>query len=289
MQSVNSTSRPMAVKPIFVRSHDAAAKTPSKRQPVPPPNTTKPGRVDRSEGRGFHRISKVRGSDRKKPEPSSILADKFTESLEQYRENVQIESTSMLDEAERKLIGGLTELSVNIESHFRGLAEIEEPLQRPLATEALTKVSNGTGNQGAEGEVLLKDRIMQFRALREEKEDVLSKLWKEWEDIQFDLIRLAVEAFGKQSLLIVQLQDRAMKPGQQERLENTLDSAQKIHDEIHHQHAQLEQDMTGFEETIGQISNRTKKAAADMQQQYNVQKSKLFKGLMQSIEQLAAL
>ncbi|KIW85920.1 hypothetical protein Z517_01313 [Fonsecaea pedrosoi CBS 271.37] len=195
----------------------------------------------------------------------------------------------MLDEAERKLIGGLTELSVDVENHFRALAEIEEPLQRPLATEALTIVSNRTGNQGAEGEVLLKDRIMKFRALREEKEDVLSKLWKEWEDIQFDLIRLAVEAFGKQSLLIVQLQDRAMKPGQQERLENTLDSAQKIHDEIHNQHAQLEQEMTGFEETIGQISNRTKKAAADMQQQYNVQKSKLFKGLMQSIEQLAAL
>ncbi|KIX92216.1 uncharacterized protein Z520_12097 [Fonsecaea multimorphosa CBS 102226] len=207
------------------------------------------------------------------------------ESLEQYRENVEIESKTQLDEVERKLIGGLEELTVDVETHFRELTEIEEPLQRPFAAEALTKVTD----ERSSDEVLLTDRISEFRALREEKEELLCKLWNEWEDIQFDLIKLAVEALGKQSILVTQLQGGAMKPGQQERLENTLDAAQKIHNEIHHRHAELDQNMTGLEETVGQIANRTKKAATDMQQQYTVQKNKLFKGLMQSIEQLAAL
>ncbi|OQV01384.1 hypothetical protein CLAIMM_06755 [Cladophialophora immunda] len=182
------------------------------------------------------------------------------ESLDQYRENVVIESKTKLDEVERELIGSLQELTVDIETHFRGLAAVEEPLQRPFAAEALTEVPPKTDTDlSSNDEILLKDRILEFRALREEKEEVLCKLWNEWEDIQFDLIKLAVEALGKQSVLVAQLQDGAMKPGQQERLENTLDSAQKIHDEVHHGHAQLEQDMTGFEETIGQIANRTKK------------------------------
>ncbi|EXJ71644.1 uncharacterized protein A1O5_05452 [Cladophialophora psammophila CBS 110553] len=211
-------------------------------------------------------------------------------SLDQYRENVESESQHKLDEVERNLVGGIKELTVNIETRFRRLAEIEEPLQRPFVAEALSKIPPATNpDQAHNDEVLLKDRISEFRALREEKEDVLCRLWNEWEDIQFDLLGLAAEALGKQSIQVAQLQNSAMKPGQRERLEKTIDSAQKIHEEIDHRHTGLGQDLTDFEEAMGQISNRTEKAATDLQQQYNVQKNKLFKGLMHSIEQLAAL
>ncbi|KIW91433.1 uncharacterized protein Z519_08329 [Cladophialophora bantiana CBS 173.52] len=292
MEPANSKSHPAhpaSVRSIFLRPRDAAARTRLDRQPVPPPKVTKPRRARCLDQPDYLRISKTRESN-DHLDPSSILADKFAGSLDQYRENVESESKHKLDEVERNLVGGLEELTVDVETRFRTLAEIEEHLQRPFVAEALTKIPLATDtDQAPNDEVLLKDRISKFRALREEKEDVLCILWNEWEDIQFDLLGLAVEALGKQSIQVAQLQNGALKPGQRERLEKTIDSAQKIHDGVYHRHTALGQDLTGFEETMGQISNRTKKAATDMQQQYNVQKNKLFKGLMQSIEELAAL
>ncbi|OAP60944.1 hypothetical protein AYL99_05946 [Fonsecaea erecta] len=286
MQPTNNKSHPPSLRPIFRRSRGA---TPRYRQPVLPPTANKSRNVHHSDGRDSHRISKTRESDRKL-DASSSLADKFTESLDHYRESVEIESKTQLDEIERKLIEGLEGVTVDIETHFHELAETEEPLQRPFAAEAFTPVPSRTDTDyRSTDEVLLKDRVLEFRALRTEKEEMLCKLWNEWEDIQFDLIRLAVETLGKQSIFVTQLQGGAMKPGQQERLEETLDPAQSLHDEIHQRHAELEQNVAGFEETMDQIANRTKKAATDMQEQYNVQKTKLFKGLMQSFEQLAAL
>lgn len=160
----------------------------------------------------------------------------------------------------------LEELTTGIEAHVENLAEIEEPLQRAFTAEALANIrSKSDVDQADIEEVFLRDRMARFREMREDKERILCKLWDEWEDIQFELISLAIEVLGDEALGIP-FGEEALKPGQKERLDNTCESAQQIHEHINVQHGNLEQDLTSFKEVMTQITDTTKKTVADTQQ-----------------------
>ncbi|KIW52453.1 hypothetical protein PV05_08088 [Exophiala xenobiotica] len=209
-------------------------------------------------------------------------------SLDQYRESIHTSVVKDLENVEKALVTGLEELTVDLDHHFDDLANIEEPLQKPFDTETLSIQPKPGPKQQAQ-EVLLQDRITAFRKLREEKEKILCKLWEDWEDIQFRLIGLAAEVLGQDTLAFAQVRDEDMKPGQREKLENALEAAQKIFDANGDPHDSLAQDLEAFEENVGQIASKTKSTVSELQQQYNVQKNKLFKGLHRHIELLAAL
>lgn len=163
------------------------------------------------------------------------------------------------------MINGLKVLSVDVESHFEHLAQAEEPLQRPFAAESLAHVQSESNTHHVE-KMLLHDQISNFRKVREEKEMILCKLWDEWEDIQFELIRLGVEVFPPESIAIAQVQDDNLKPGQKERLLSTFDSARKAREDTGNHYESLEQDLDAFEENLVQFGDKTKKTMTEMQQ-----------------------
>ncbi|KAJ9639212.1 uncharacterized protein PV06_09947 [Exophiala oligosperma] len=206
--------------------------------------------------------------------------------LEQYRNTVHDTITEDFDNVEKNLLTSLEELSVDLDNHIGELTSIEEPLKNSLDTETLSIIQDGHEEPR---EVLLQDQVSAFRKLREDKEEVLRKLWEDWENVQLQLIGLAAEVLGQDALTFAQVRDEDLKPGQKEKLQNTLTAARRLFDEKGKHHEGLEQDLGGFQESISRIANKTEKAVVEMQQQYNSQKSKLFKGLHRHIELLAAL
>jgi hypothetical protein len=163
------------------------------------------------------------------------------------------------------LASNLEELAVDVEAHCHKLSEIEEPLQKPFTAEALTNVRSDRGNAGViREEVLLKESVSEFRKLHEEKGQILRQLWGEWEDVQFEIVSLAAELYGKDSLHIVQMENELMKPGQLERLQDTFTVAKTAHDKTRRDHAEFQQGLKGLEEEMGQISNGAKKVAKEI-------------------------
>ncbi|KAJ4540613.1 hypothetical protein HRR83_007902 [Exophiala dermatitidis] len=179
------------------------------------------------------------------------------------------------------------------EDHLRRLTSIEEPLQRPFDAEIL-KVQRSpnpenVGHSVAE-EVLLLDRIEEFRKCRVEKEATLCKLWEEWEDVQFQLITLAADVYGQDSISFAQTRDEDLKPGQKERLQKALNHVHGAHgNTASDEYALLEEGLKGCEANMAEITSKTKNLMTELQQQYNIQKNKLFKSLTLHIEMLAAL
>jgi hypothetical protein len=163
------------------------------------------------------------------------------------------------------LASNLEELALDVEAHCHKLSEIEEPLQKPFSAEALTNVRSDRENAGViREEVLLKESISEFRKLHEEKGQILRQLWGAWEDVQFEIVSLAVELYGKDSLHVVQLETGLMKPGQLERLHDTFAVAKTAHDKMRRDHAEFQQGLKGLEEEMGQISNKAKKVAKEI-------------------------
>ncbi|KIW13232.1 hypothetical protein PV08_08419 [Exophiala spinifera] len=226
--------------------------------------------------RGSHRISKVKDNDTN-PSPRQ---------LDRYRSSVHDAVTKDFDNVEKNLLTSLEELSVDFDNHIGKLTSIEEPLGKPFATETLSILKEGDEQQQ---EVLLQDQVAAFRKLRADKEEILRRLWEEWEGTQLQLIGLAAEVLGQDALTFAQVRDEDLKPGQREKLQSTLTNAQRLFDKKREHQEGLQQHLGAFEENIGQIASKTEKTVVEMQQQYNTQKSKLFKGLHRHIELLAAL
>lgn len=205
----------------------------------------------------------------------------------------------------------MEDLTKKFEDHLRRLTSIEEPLQRPFDAEIL-KVQRSpnpenVGHSVAE-EVLLLDRIEEFRKCRVEKEATLCKLWEEWEDVQFQLITLAADVYGQDSISFAQTRDEDLKPGQKERLQKALNHVHGAHgNTASDEYALLEEGLKGCEANMAEITSKTKNLMTELQQvsdcvlsarardpkfcsqQYNIQKNKLFKSLTLHIEMLAAL
>lgn len=209
-----------------------------------------------------------------------------------------------LEDVEKGLETGLDDLVVKLEGRFAHLTKLANPLQRPFEGESLSVPSISNVEQPRE--VLLQDRISDFRKVRQQKEAILCKLWEDWEEIQFQLVSLTTEVLGRDQVVFGQTNDEDLKPGQKEKLHTVLESAQHTHDEKGNPHESLGQDLESFQENIDQLSQNVKKTATEMQQvsygsfsndpiadffvqQYKVQKHKLFKGLHRHIELLAAL
>lgn len=160
------------------------------------------------------------------------------------------------------MAANLEEVTVDVEAHFQRLGVVEEPLQRPFAAEALTKVQPNTdASAGRTYDVLLQDSISDFCNIKKEKGKILRKLWEEWEDAQTEIMTLAVELFGKDSLSIVQLGNGDFRPSQQERLDDVFKAGQNAYDESRRHYAEFRQDLEIFEERTGQISNEAKQTA----------------------------
>lgn len=164
---------------------------------------------------------------------------------------------------EKNLLTSLEELSVDLDNHIGELTSIEEPLKNSLDTETLSIIQDGHEEPR---EVLLQDQVSAFRKLREDKEEVLRKLWEDWENVQLQLIGLAAEVLGQDALTFAQVRDEDLKPGQKEKLQNTLTAARRLFDEKGKHHEGLEQDLGGFQESISRIANKTEKAVVEMQQ-----------------------
>ncbi len=163
------------------------------------------------------------------------------------------------------MAGNLQELSVDVEAHFQKLGDVEEPLQRPFAAEALTKVQPSTdASAGRTYDVLLQDSVSEFRDLKKQKGTILRKLWEEWEEAQFEIMTLAVELFGKDSLSIEQLDNGDHRASQKEKLGDMFKAGQNAYDESHRYCADFRQDLKTFEDSTGQISNEAKKTAKDI-------------------------
>ncbi|EHY55687.1 hypothetical protein HRR86_007401 [Exophiala dermatitidis] len=249
-------------------------------------------------GRSTTQAPKNRESMAKDPTAGSILADNFYgktfhASLEHYRETVHGQVHRDLEDVQKDLTAGVEDLTKKFEDHLRRLTSIEEPLQRPFDAEIL-KVQRSpnpenVGHSVAE-EVLLLDRIEEFRKCRVEKEATLCKLWEEWEDVQFQLITLAADVYGQDSISFAQTRDEDLKPGQKERLQKALNHVHGAHgNTASDEYALLEEGLKGCEANMAEITSKTKNLMTELQQQYNIQKNKLFKSLTLHIEMLAAL
>ncbi len=126
--------------------------------------------------------------------------------------------------------------------------------------------------------------------------------------MQLQLISLAAEALGRDRIVFAQTREEDLKPGQKEGLEDALNAAQKIHDEQCNSQGGLTRDLASLEDDMARLASKTKQTVAEMQQvrrlsllrfpshgahpvrqQYNLQRTKLFKGLNRHIELLAAL
>ncbi|KAK4940052.1 hypothetical protein LTR10_019789 [Elasticomyces elasticus] len=256
MTSMSLKPRRVSVKPAFVKGHDKD-RTPPGYLPEPFESNDKPRRA----------------------------------SLDQYRNEIHNSVSKDLDDMEKEMLTTLEDLTTELDDHIKRLSKVEEPLQKPFDTETLSTWTYPPGDhsEGKHQEVLLQVRMANFRKLREGKEKTLCRLWEEWEDIQFELIGLAAEVLGPDLMTFAQSRDEDMKPGQKGRLENALRPAQSRRHEQDDQHESLEQDLEALQEQMNQISTKTKRTVTEMQQQYTVQKNKLFKGLHRHIELLAAL
>ncbi|KAL2421820.1 hypothetical protein ABEF95_008086 [Exophiala dermatitidis] len=238
----------------------------------------------RSRGEAGHAVT---------PERISITKARHNPSLEHYRETVHGQVHRDLEVVQKDLTAGVEDLTQKFEDHFRNLTSIEEPLQRPFDAESL-KVQRSPNPEDVgpsmADEVLLLDRIEAFRKCRAEKETTLCKLWEEWEDVQFQLITLAAEVYGQDSISFAQNRDGDLKPGQKEKLQRALNTVHEVlGDTASDLYALLDEGLKGCEANMAEITSKTKTSMTEMQQQYNIQKNKLFKSLTLHIEMLAAL
>jgi hypothetical protein len=154
---------------------------------------------------------------------------------------------------------------VEVEDRIQKLAEIEEPLQKPFVEEALSKLLAKTDTATVTEQVLLKDGISKLRALNKEKEDTLQMLWKEWETVQFEIMSLAVERFGKESISITQLPDENITDEQKKRLADMVDAAQTACEETHRVHTEFRGELQNLEDSMVEISKKTKIAGDNIQ------------------------
>ncbi|KAI1630048.1 hypothetical protein EDD37DRAFT_645771 [Exophiala viscosa] len=293
MTSKSLKPRRVSLKSAFGKRYDKNH-TPPDHLPEPFESNDKPQRDANSSRRTSNRVSKHQASE-KHNSPSSILADgfagKMTLYLDQYRNDIHNSVSKDLDDVEKEMCTSLADLTNDLDDHIERLLKVEEPLQKPFNTETLSICTNPAGEhgEGKQQEVLLQDRMDDFRKLREDKEKTLCRLWDEWEDIQFQLVGLAAEVLGPDMLTFAQTSEEDMKPGQKGRLQDALRLAQNGPPDKDNQHESLEQDLEVFHEEMNQITTKTKRTVTEMQQQYTVQKNKLFKGLHRHIELLAAL
>ncbi|KAI1616396.1 hypothetical protein EDD36DRAFT_134376 [Exophiala viscosa] len=307
MTSKSLKPRRVSLKSAFGKRYDKNH-TPPDHLPEPFESNDKPQRDANSSRRTSNRVSKHQASE-KHNSPSSILADGFAASLDQYRNDIHNSVSKDLDDVEKEMCTSLADLTNDLDDHIERLLKVEEPLQKPFNTETLSICTNPAGEhgEGKQQEVLLQDRMDDFRKLREDKEKTLCRLWDEWEDIQFQLVGLAAEVLGPDMLTFAQTSEEDMKPGQKGRLQDALRLAQNGPPDKDNQHESLEQDLEVFHEEMNQITTKTKRTVTEMQQvgvsrpfgdnlytdqaaqQYTVQKNKLCKGLHRHIELLAAL
>ncbi|OCT51637.1 hypothetical protein CLCR_08851 [Cladophialophora carrionii] len=263
-QPVTDKHATVSAKSLFSRPHKsltpAPARTSVARQSIVPLRVTKPRQSLPPEQCGSSRVYGKRQND-----PRVGLADKLIESLDRYGETLHDRSAIDLEETERKFGSNLDELALDVEAHCHKLGEIEEPLQKPITTEALTNVRSA-GNDAVAGteEVLLKESISEFRKLNEEKGQILRQLWGEWEDVQLQIMSLAVELYGKDSLHVLQMQSGPLKPGQLERLHDMFKVAKNGYDERCRNHAEFQRSLDDFEEDMGQISNKARNVAKEI-------------------------
>lgn len=79
------------------------------------------------------------------------------------------------------------------------IAEVEDNaklISDPLVEEKIiTKVLQKDGSRVDEV-VLVGDRIAEFKAVIDAEEDRLAKLWRQWEDLQGEYVKLGSEVFG---------------------------------------------------------------------------------------------
>ncbi|ETI22387.1 hypothetical protein G647_06461 [Cladophialophora carrionii CBS 160.54] len=277
MQPATDKHGTVSAKSLFSRP----ARTSVDRQSIVPPRVTKPRRSLPSEQRDSSQFYGKRQND-----PRVSLADKFIETLDRYGETLHDRSANDLEETERKLSSNLEELALDVEAHCHKLSEIEEPLQKPITTEALTNVrSAGKGAVAGTEEVLLKESISEFRKLNEEKGQILRQLWEEWEDVQLQIMSLAVELYGKDSLHVVQMETGTLKPGQLERLHDMFKVAKTGYHEMRRNHAELQRSLDGFEEDLGQISNKAKNVAKEIHESYVQKKTENMKQITNLLQQ----
>lgn len=217
--------------------------------------------------------------------------------------------TKDVDSIHTELASNLDVLLLDVNHHFNQLTAVEETLQRPFNAETLVIQArqNGDASEVRE-EVSLLARISAFGQMRQEEQKILTDLWDEWEAIQMDIITLTAEVCGSGTISLSQEQQGSLKEGQQAQFESALISGQKVHDRTTDELNGLYQDLQDVEESFSQVALKTKQAVVEMQQvsdpfwpkqhqvltmmlsqQYNVQRTKLFRGLHRHMELLASL
>jgi len=230
-------------------------------------------------------------------------------SLEQYREDIFQQVTKDVGSTAAELTADLDGISIDVNTHLKHLTSIGDGLQRPFNAETLVvHVRRGVDGSEAREEVLLQARMAAFCHTRQEKQKILTDLWDEWEAIQMDIITLAAEVCGSSAMNLNQEQRNNMTEGQQQQFDTALVDGDRHHKQTIDDLNGLHQDLLDLEESLGQITIKTKRAVVEMQQvsdllwleecatltmstlqQYNVQRSKLFKGLHRHMELLASL
>ncbi|KEF51164.1 uncharacterized protein A1O9_12778 [Exophiala aquamarina CBS 119918] len=131
--------------------------------------------------------------------------------------------------------------------------------------------------------------MAEFHHSRQEKQKLLTDLWDEWETIQMDIIALAAEVCGSRAISLSQEQKDNMREGQQQEFDIALVNGQQYHNETRDDLTGLHRDLQGLEEVLVETTTKTKRAVAEMQQQYKFQRTKLFKDLHRHMELLASL
>lgn len=208
-------------------------------------------------------------------------------------------------------MASLENLSLDATNHFEHLTAIGETFTRPLSTEILIIQVKKDGDNVGGQEFSLQARLTAFRHLRQEKQQVLTRLWDEWEAVQMRIITLTVEICRTGAFSLGQDQASRMKDGQQEQYDTALVTGQKLHDRKAAEFSDLDKELHNVEEGVGDITRNTNHALAAMQevsemtyivrasqrqtlilvyfQKFKDQRSKLFKGLQRHIELLASL
>ena len=102
------------------------------------------------------------------------------------------------DDVHEKLKSKLASSRRRDEDFIERLSESAKALAFPIAEEQVMSTFNRNGEQVTET-VIMGQRIAEFRESIEKEKQKLEDLWKQWEDLQYEYIELALDVFGPEA------------------------------------------------------------------------------------------
>lgn len=182
------------------------------------------------------------------------------EQIEIYKRGLQKELSRKLDQSNEELNGKLKAVTKDFEKQCNVMETATHPLQQNLRLE---RVAVGECNQEQEL-VVLEKQMADFAKIKEEKYTALISLWKEYEDVQVQLVQCAISILGEDDIQLTE-QDLLGKGICEKGEDQAVPHRQRNNfDQAREQHTEFEQSYTlslaSFDEMQAELNSLTHSA-----------------------------